>query len=71
MLLEDALCEPPGAVEVPKTAKRVFYGGAPMDKQAGKQLLEMGVPIVNLYGTAEINIPHIRSSIFISDWGDL
>ncbi|KAF9441938.1 hypothetical protein P691DRAFT_790309 [Macrolepiota fuliginosa MF-IS2] len=51
MLLEDALREPPGVVEVPKTAKRVFYGGAPMDKQAGRQLLEMGVPIVDLYGT--------------------
>ncbi|KAF9441936.1 acetyl-CoA synthetase-like protein [Macrolepiota fuliginosa MF-IS2] len=57
MLLEDALREPPEAVEVLKTARRVFYGGAPMDKQAGRQLLEMGVAIVNLYGATEISIP--------------
>ncbi|KAF9440605.1 acetyl-CoA synthetase-like protein [Macrolepiota fuliginosa MF-IS2] len=52
----NALREPPEVVEVLKTARRVFYG-APMDRQAGRQLLEMGVPIDDLYGETEISIP--------------
>ncbi len=51
MLLEDSLREPLEAREVLKTTRRIYYGGAPLDKQAGKQLVKMGAPVVCLYGT--------------------
>ncbi|KAF9445030.1 hypothetical protein P691DRAFT_806313 [Macrolepiota fuliginosa MF-IS2] len=57
MLLEDALREPPEAHEILKTTQRIFYGGAPMDKQAARQLLEMGAPLVCLYGATEFGMP--------------
>jgi len=51
MLVEDALREPPVDYEVLKTTKRIFIGGAALDKATGKRLIEMGVPIVQVYGT--------------------
>lgn len=51
MLVEDALRESPADYEILKTTKRVFTGGAALDKAAGKRLIEMGVPIVQVYGT--------------------
>ncbi len=51
MLLEDLLREPLEARQVLKTTCRIYYGGAPLGKQAGEQLVKMGVPIVCLYGT--------------------
>ncbi|KAJ3561651.1 hypothetical protein NP233_g10063 [Leucocoprinus birnbaumii] len=56
MLLEDALREPPEDYGVLKTTRRIFYGGAPLDKAAGKQLIEMGAPLVQLFGTTEVSM---------------
>ncbi|KAF5353278.1 hypothetical protein D9756_008134 [Leucocoprinus leucothites] len=56
MLLEDALREPPEECKILSTTRRIFYGGAPLDKAAGKQLIEMGAPIVQLFGTTEISM---------------
>ena len=51
VLVEDALRESPADYEILKTTKRIFTGGAALDKTAGKRLIEMGVPIVQVYGT--------------------
>jgi hypothetical protein len=51
VLLEDSLREPEEEYEVLKTTRRIFYGGAPLNKIAGKQLIEMGVPLIQVYGT--------------------
>ncbi|KAF9445031.1 acetyl-CoA synthetase-like protein [Macrolepiota fuliginosa MF-IS2] len=59
VLLEDTLREPPETLEVLKTTKRLFYGGAPIDKRASKRLLGMGVPVINLYGATELIMPCI------------
>jgi long-subunit acyl-CoA synthetase (AMP-forming) len=34
-----------------KTTTMIFCGGAPLDKVAEKQLIEMGAPLIQLYGT--------------------
>lgn len=51
MLIEDALREPSVDYDVLKTTKRIFVGGAALNRALGKQLIEMGVPIVQVYGS--------------------
>lgn len=57
MLVEDALRESPEEYEILKTTRRIFCGGAPLSKATGKQLIEMGVPAIQVYGSTEISMP--------------
>ena len=51
VLVEDALRESPADYQVLKTTKRIFTGGAALDRTIAQRLIEMGVPIVQVYGT--------------------